>query len=110
MEGEDQADVISVAGMQFDDLSKIRVLDPEKHEQTEALGEECRTFLEKMNTFHSTVGGLVSLVDKLAAAVDDEKMKAIGARAAMESLSKKRESEEQLLLSMIAERRAQLDR
>lgn len=32
MEGEDQADVISVAGMQFDDLSKIRVLDPEKHE------------------------------------------------------------------------------
>lgn len=64
----------------------------------------------EMNTFHSTVGGLVSLVDKLAAAVDDEKMKAIGARAAMESLSKKRESEEQLLLSMIAERRAQLDR
>eukprot|EP00043_Microstomoeca_roanoka_P025613 m.9243 g.9243 ORF g.9243 m.9243 type:complete len:171 (+) comp5677_c0_seq1:129-641(+) len=108
---EDEAAVkMTVAGMQFDELSKIRVLDPEMHEQTENLGEECRAFLEKINTFHSVMGGLVSMMDRLSKAVDDEKMKAIGARAAVESLSKKRESEEQLLLAMIAEKRAQLDR
>ncbi|EGD74327.1 hypothetical protein PTSG_06337 [Salpingoeca rosetta] len=101
---------VTVAGMQFDELSKIRVLDPEKHEQTEELGEECRTFLEKINSFHTVMGGFVELVDRLAKAVDDEKMKAIGARAAVDSLSKKRQSEEQLLQAMIAEKRAELER
>ncbi len=29
---EEEKEVMTVAGMQFDELSKIRVLDPEKHE------------------------------------------------------------------------------
>ena len=63
-----------------------------------------------MNSFNTVMSGFVSLVDRLATAVDDEKIKAIGARAAVDSLTKKRQSEEQLLMAMIAEKRAELER
>eukprot|EP00049_Salpingoeca_infusionum_P005779 m.96709 g.96709 ORF g.96709 m.96709 type:complete len:135 (-) comp13082_c0_seq2:296-700(-) len=97
-------------GLYFDELSKIRTIEPEKHEATAQLGEECKEFMGNLETFQKVVGGFVGLVDKLAKGVDAEKMKAIGAKSAFESAHKRKEAEEQLLMATIAEKKAQLER
>eukprot|EP00055_Hartaetosiga_balthica_P014947 m.85207 g.85207 ORF g.85207 m.85207 type:complete len:141 (-) comp8733_c2_seq2:628-1050(-) len=103
-------DIQAPNGLFFDELSRIKIIEPEKQEKTEKLGEECKAFIDQLDNFQEIVGGFVELTDKLGKGVEAEKMKAIGARTACDSLSKKREAEEQLLLSLIAEKRAQLER
>ena len=39
-------DAIAKAGLYFDDLHKIRVLDPEISSQTSELKDECKDFLD----------------------------------------------------------------
>eukprot|EP00056_Hartaetosiga_gracilis_P018343 m.10661 g.10661 ORF g.10661 m.10661 type:complete len:141 (-) comp6662_c0_seq1:57-479(-) len=107
---QDENDFQPPEGLFFDELSRIKIIEPEKQNKTEKLGEECKAFIDQLDNFQGIVGGFVKLADKLGKGVEAEKMKAIGARAACDSLSKKRESEEQLLLSLIAEKRAQLER
>lgn len=41
-------DAIAKAGLHFDELNKIRVLEPEIAAQTTELKEECRDFLDSM--------------------------------------------------------------
>ena len=36
----------ATAGFHFDELSKIRVLEPEVHQQTQELKEECKDFVD----------------------------------------------------------------
>lgn len=38
-------DAIARAGLHFDDLNKLRVLDPESAQQTSELKEECQEFV-----------------------------------------------------------------
>lgn len=40
------ADSLAKAGLYFDELSKIRVLEPEVAQETNELKEECRDFVE----------------------------------------------------------------
>jgi hypothetical protein len=40
------ADSLAKSGLYFDELSKIRVLEPEVAQETNELKEECRDFVE----------------------------------------------------------------
>ncbi|XP_063812110.1 intraflagellar transport protein 20 homolog [Pseudophryne corroboree] len=103
-------DSLSEAGMHFDELNKLRILDPEVSQQTVELKEECKEFVDKIGDFQRIVGGLIDLVDQLAKETENEKMKAIGARNLLKSIAKQREAQQQQLHALIAEKKMQLER
>ncbi|XP_038014035.1 intraflagellar transport protein 20 homolog isoform X1 [Motacilla alba alba] len=100
---------LGAAGLHFDELNKLRVLEPEVAAQTAQLREQCRAFVDKTAEFQNIVGSLIELVDQLAKAVESEKMKAIGARNLLKSIAKQREAQEQQLQALIAEKKMQLE-
>ncbi|XP_068271732.1 intraflagellar transport protein 20 homolog isoform X2 [Nyctibius grandis] len=100
---------LGAAGLHFDELNKLRVLDPEAAQQTAQLREECGAFLDIVE-FQKIVGSLIELVDQLAKAAESEKMKAIGARNLLKTIAKQREAQEQQLQALIAEKKMQLER
>ena len=103
-------DILGEAGLHFDELNKLRVLDPEVTQQTVELKEECKDFVDKIGQFQKIVGGLIELVDQLAKEAENEKMKAIGARNLLKSIAKQREAQQQQLQALIAEKKTQLER
>ncbi|XP_066455732.1 intraflagellar transport protein 20 homolog isoform X1 [Eleutherodactylus coqui] len=103
-------DSLSDAGLHFDELNKLRILDPDVSQQTTELKDECREFVEKIDDFQKIVGGLIELVDQLAKETENEKMKAIGARNLLKSIAKQREAQQQQLQALIAEKKMQLER
>uniref|UniRef100_A0A8C2RXL8 Intraflagellar transport 20 n=1 Tax=Capra hircus TaxID=9925 RepID=A0A8C2RXL8_CAPHI len=103
-------DILAEAGLHFDELNKLRVLDPEVTQQTIELKEECKDFVDKIGQFQKIVGGLIELVDQLAKEAENEKMKAIGARNLLKSIAKQREAQQQQLQALIAEKKMQLER
>lgn len=103
-------DILGEAGLHFDELNKLRVLDPEVTQQTTELKEECKDFVDKIGQFQKIVGGLIELVDQLAREAETEKMKAIGARNLLKSIAKQREAQQQQLQALIAEKKMQLER
>ncbi|NXX84223.1 IFT20 protein, partial [Urocolius indicus] len=101
---------LGATGLYFDELNKLRVLEPAAAQQTGRLREECGAFLDKIVEFQNIVGSLIELVDQLAKAAESEKMKAIGARNLLKSMAKQREAQEQQLQALIAEKKMQLER
>ncbi|XP_060549179.1 intraflagellar transport protein 20 homolog isoform X1 [Pantherophis guttatus] len=102
-------DILGEAGLHFDELNKLRVLDPEVAQQTTELKEECRLFVDKIAEFKKIVGNLIELVDQLAKATENEKIKAIGARNLLKSIAKQREAQQQQLQALITEKKTQLE-
>ncbi|XP_072024147.1 intraflagellar transport protein 20 homolog [Amphiura filiformis] len=103
-------EALAKAGLHFDELNKIRVLEPETQQQTTELKEECKEFVDKMGGFQKIVGGFIEMVDQLSKEVETEKMKAIGSRNLLKSIAKQREAQQQQLQALIAEKRTQLER
>ncbi|XP_067928006.1 intraflagellar transport protein 20 homolog [Watersipora subatra] len=103
-------EALAQAGLHFDELNKIRVLEPDVYQQTTELKEECKGFVEKMTTFQKIVGSFITTVDSVAQQVDKEKIKAIGSRNLLKSMSKQREAQQQQLQALIVEKRMQLER
>lgn len=98
------------AGIYFDEMSKVRVLEPEVSQQTEELKSECKNFVDKISDFQNIVGNFIEMVDTLAKEVEKEKMKAIGSRNVLKSVAKQRETQQQQLRALIAEKQTQLER
>ncbi|KAG3287109.1 IFT20 [Ictidomys tridecemlineatus] len=96
-------DILGKAGLHFDELNKLWVLDPEVTQQIIELKEECKEFVDKIGQFQKIVGGLTELVDQLA-------KEAIGARNLFQSIAKQREAQQQQLQALIAEKKMQLER
>ncbi|XP_049792768.1 intraflagellar transport protein 20 homolog isoform X1 [Schistocerca nitens] len=103
-------EMLAKLGIYFDDLTKIRILEPEVAEQTNELNEECKTFVEKITEFQKLVDGFISVMESLAKEVEREKMKAIGIRNMLKSVAKQRESEQQQLQALIIEKSTELER
>eukprot|EP00794_Sanderia_malayensis_P014168 gene14168-15647_t len=97
-------------GIFFDELSKVRVLEPEISQQTQELKGECKDFVDKIDDFQKIVGGFIEMVDTLAKDVEKEKMKAIGQRNQLKSMTKQREAQQQQLRALIAEKHIQMER
>lgn len=98
------------AGIYFDEMSKVGVLEPEVSQQTEELKSECKNFVDKISDFQKIVGSFIEMVDTLAKEVEKEKMKAIGSRNVLKSVAKQRETQQQQLRALIAEKQTQLER
>ena len=98
------------SGIFFDEMSKVRVLEPEVSQQTLELKTECKDFVDKISDFQKIVGSFIEMVDTLAKEVEREKMKAIGSRNLLKSMTKQRESQQQQLHALIAEKQTQLER
>ncbi|XP_070572775.1 intraflagellar transport protein 20 homolog [Ptychodera flava] len=103
-------EALAKAGLHFDELNKVRVLEPEIAGQTTELKEECKEFVEKIAEFQKIVGSFIDVVDKVAKEVEKEKMKAIGSRNLLKSIAKQREAQQQQLQALIAEKKTQLER
>ncbi|KAL4223993.1 Intraflagellar transport protein 20 [Mactra antiquata] len=103
-------EALSRAGLHFDELNKIRVLEPEVQSQTSELKEECKDFVDKIGDFQKIVGTFIEVVDNVSKEVEKEKMKAIGSRNLLKSIAKQREAQQQQLQALIAERKMQLER
>ncbi|XP_014674271.1 PREDICTED: intraflagellar transport protein 20 homolog isoform X2 [Priapulus caudatus] len=103
-------DTLVAVGLHLDDLKRLRVLEPDVAQETSELKEECKEFIDKIGEFQSIVGGFISMVDGLSKEVEKEKMKAIGARNLLKSITKQREAQQQQLLALITEKRTQLER
>ncbi|CAH1800619.1 unnamed protein product [Owenia fusiformis] len=103
-------EALAKAGLHFDELNKIRVLEPEVQQQTTELKEECKDFVDKMSEFQSIVGTFIGMVDTVASEVEKEKMKAIGSRNLLKSITKQREAQQQQLQALITEKKMQLER
>lgn len=103
-------ELLAKLGIYFDDLTKIRILEPEVAEQTNELNEECKNFVEKITEFQKLADGFISVMENLAKEVESEKMKAIGIRNMLKSVAKQRESEQQQLQALIIEKSTELER
>ncbi|XP_041348849.1 intraflagellar transport protein 20 homolog [Gigantopelta aegis] len=97
-------------GLHFDELNKIRVLEPDVAQQTNELKEECKDFVDKIEEFQKIVGTFIEVVDTVATKVEKEKLKAIGARNLLKSIAKQREAQQQQLVALITEKKMQLER
>lgn len=103
-------DALSRSGLHFDDLNKLRVLDPDAAQQTVELKDECREFVSKIAEFQKLVGSFIDITDNLSKDVEKEKMKAIGSRNLLKSIAKQREAQQQQLQALIVEKKTQLER
>ncbi|KAH9502435.1 Intraflagellar transport protein 20 [Bulinus truncatus] len=103
-------EALARAGLHFDELNKIRVLEPEVAQQTRELKEECKDFVERIAEFQKIVGTFIDVVDNVAKEVEKEKIKALGARNLLKSISKQREAQQQQLQALITEKKMQLER
>ncbi|XP_061549405.1 intraflagellar transport protein 20 homolog isoform X1 [Phyllopteryx taeniolatus] len=103
-------DLIEEGGIFFDELSKLRALEPDVSQKTSELKDDCREFVDKIGQFQEKVGCLIELVDQLSKETETEKFKAIGARNLLKLVAKQRETLQQQLQALIAEKKTQLER
>ncbi|KAH9377004.1 hypothetical protein HPB48_018746 [Haemaphysalis longicornis] len=97
------------AGLYIDELNKIRIADPEATRQTQELKDDCHKFIERMTEFQSVVDKYIAISDKLAAEVEQEKLKAIGSRSLLKSVAKDREMHQQQLQALVLEKKIELE-
>ena len=94
----------------FDENNQIRVLEADKYRETENLKSECIDFLKKIVNFNDNVKTLVEVLDAQAEKIEDQKLKAVGARNKIEGEEDQRRSKEQELKTLINEKRMELER
>eukprot|EP01039_Chlorochromonas_danica_P005377 gene5377-5915_t len=94
----------------FDKDYKIRVFDPTKFERSEEFEKACGEFVEKISGFNEKVNALVEVLEAHASRIDQQKLRAIGLRMAVENEEEQRRRQERALQTMINEKKAELDR
>ncbi|XP_043474671.1 intraflagellar transport protein 20 homolog [Leptopilina heterotoma] len=104
------ADSLAKYGLYIDDLSKIRVLDPEVVNQAVKLKDESQTFVTKITEFKKGTDEFIKILDNVGQRVDKEKMKVIGARNLLRSVAKEREERKQQMQALIMEKSIELER
>ncbi|XP_076674820.1 intraflagellar transport 20 [Andrena cerasifolii] len=104
------ADSLAKYGIYIDDLSKIRVLEPEVANQTNKLNEECQSFVSKITEFQANADEFIQIIDRLANEVEKEKMKTIGTRNLLRSVAKERDAQKQQIQAQIVEKSMELER
>lgn len=103
-------EAMSKAGLYFDELNKVRLLDPEIAAQTTELREECKDFTDKIAHFQKILTAFEEILGNASKEVDKAKMKAIGSRNLLKSISMQRDAEQQQLKAQINEKKLELDR
>ncbi|PIO75313.1 hypothetical protein TELCIR_02660 [Teladorsagia circumcincta] len=94
MAGED---VLSKAGIHIDEMNRIRLLDPEISDTLSDLRGQARDFEAQMTSFRSTTDGLLKAFEEMATMVEAQKLRAMAARAALQSVDKTKTSDSRQL-------------
>ncbi|XP_022918193.1 intraflagellar transport protein 20 homolog [Onthophagus taurus] len=97
-------------GIYFDEVDKVRILDPNVAKETNDLKDECRAYVEKIDEFQKLSNGFISLVEKLGEEVDKQKINAIGARNVLQTMEKHKETNQQQLQALIGEKSMEFER
>ncbi|KAK7067208.1 Intraflagellar transport protein 20, partial [Halocaridina rubra] len=63
-----------------------------------------------ISEFHQRADHFIQVAGTLSAAVESEKMRAIGSRNLIKSMSKQREAQQQQLMALIGEKKLELER
>ncbi|KAL1132476.1 hypothetical protein AAG570_010431 [Ranatra chinensis] len=103
------SDQLAKAGLHFDDLNKIHIIEPEVITKSNKLKEEASEFVDSIVSFKKIADGFISIIDSLAEQVEKEKIKAIGAQNLVKSRAKQRD-EQQQLQALLAEKTTELER
>ncbi|XP_023329155.1 intraflagellar transport protein 20 homolog [Eurytemora carolleeae] len=103
-------DAFERAGMYFDDLNRIRVLDDETSSQAAELKDCCQEFLGDIEDFQKIADSFISIFDTVSQEVEREKIKSIGGRNLLKSYAKQREAQQEQLRALIVEKKSELDR
>eukprot|EP00762_Andalucia_godoyi_P001853 ANDGO_06061.mRNA.1 intraflagellar transport protein len=99
-----------MSDLTFDENYSIRVIDPIVFARTEDLHNESRSFAEKLGTAVEIAHSSIQKVNNAARLLETEKIKAIAMRNKVESQSEIRKQRIVELESLVAERKALLDR
>ena len=94
----------------FDENNQIRVLEADKYRESENLKGECIDFLKKIVTFNDNVEQLILILDEQAKKIEEQKLKAVGARNRIEGEEDNCRKKEQELKTLIKERQMELSR
>ncbi|CAI2382402.1 unnamed protein product [Moneuplotes crassus] len=94
----------------FDENNQIRVLEADKCRESENLKGECMDFLKKIVTFNDNVEQLIVILDEQAKKIEEQKLKAVGARNRIEGEEDNCRKKEQELKTLINERKMELGR
>uniref|UniRef100_H3DIH6 Intraflagellar transport 20 homolog (Chlamydomonas) n=1 Tax=Tetraodon nigroviridis TaxID=99883 RepID=H3DIH6_TETNG len=103
-------DPLAQAGLYFDEVSGLQILDPDVRQKSLELKEECKVFIEDFGQFQKITGQQIQMLDEIAKDVEREKKKAIGAKFLLNSMQRQREAKTQQLQALIAEKKMELER
>ncbi|EPY31505.1 intraflagellar transport (IFT) protein [Strigomonas culicis] len=94
----------------FDSQGAIRMYNPEKFDELLKVIETQRHYTEKMDEFRTMVNQTMTIVQRLGEAIEQEKLKAIGARNMVESEAEERTRTLQEAQIRLREKQLELDR
>jgi intraflagellar transport protein 20 len=94
----------------FDAEANIRILDPDKYEASTKMVNSTKEYMAKMESFKNVVGQTMAMVQQLGAAIEREKLRAIGARNACESEAEARRRAVHESALRVKEKQSELDR
>lgn len=97
-------------GLFFDESGKLRVLDPEVQTSATELAIDCNEFITESKEFQEIVKEFTSVIQTLSEAVEKTKIKALGSRNALDTISKRKLIARQQLEVKLGEKSLQLER
>lgn len=111
------ANVLKNLDIYFDELDKVRIVDPEVSQKTNDLKDECKIYVEStysidsishkvkltiliftgIDEFQKLAKKFITMIEKLSGEVEKQKMKAIGARNILQTMEKQQDLNQQQL-------------
>merc|ERR1711953_260403 len=110
VEMNESSRVLESNGLYVDDLSRIRVLDPETADASESTKAAADHYVADFNDFVSMINDFTAQADAMAEQVKQRKLKAIGTRTKLQAIDRENAVKKNKLLQRIKEHRELLDR
>ncbi|XP_037973677.2 intraflagellar transport protein 20 homolog [Plutella xylostella] len=98
------AEELQKAHLYYDDINKIRILEPSILKETEDLRDTCKDYETKADDFGRIISDLLAVLKELGDNVETQKMAAIGTTNLLKSITKEREFEQAKLQTAINEK------
>ena len=103
-------EALEKAGMHFDDLNRIRVLDEDTSTNAHQLRDSCGNFVSSVEEFAEIATSFVKIFDSVGTEVEKQKLEAIGSRNLLQTCAKQRENQISRLASLIREKQVEQER
>merc|ERR1711953_1106793 len=110
VEMNESSRVLESNGLYVDDLSRIRVLDPETADASESTKAAADHYVADFNDFVSMINDFTAQADAMAEQVKQRKLKAIGTRTKLQAIDRENAVRKINCCSELKEHRELLDR